>query len=653
MSSLHNTCRGIVQGVFDAIGAKKDTIRAKIAMRAMGSATITAGGVSMKKKEKLKYNIFQNILFLLQGIREDCPILLVFFAAQIVLSVVSPVFGIYLPKVALDLVLKEAGTREIFFVLGAGGFMMMLSMSLSGMADQGKYMLCNGRRTYYRLKLFFQSLSCDYIHVERAEGQIKFRRADATLEKGDASGTSVMIHSGMDMIITLLCFVIYSGIISNLSLVMILVVIGLSLVNLFSTRKAQSYEHTRQKEAADYDRKYWYVVYTGEDARFGKDMRLYQAGGWFMELGNSLIEQIGKLREQIQNRYFAAGIVHGATLFLQEAIAYGYLIYAVANHHITISEFTLYMGAISGFSGMVGRMVNSINQLNKANLDINDMRAFMDSTDEPDPEHPLELSEITDYSIEFRDVSFSYDAETPVLEHLNLKLAAGERVALVGVNGAGKTTLVKLLCRFYTPSSGTILIGGQDICRFRKKDLQKLFSAVFQDIFILPVTVAENVSLQKAEDTDRDKVKACLEKARLWERIAQCEAGIDTPMTREIEEGLVLSGGQQQKLLMARALYKDAPILILDEPTSALDPIAESETYQQFHKMAAAKTAIYISHRLASTRFCDKIAFLKDGSIIEEGTHEELLKRGGAYAQMFEVQSHYYRQEKGGAEDVR
>ncbi len=223
-------------------------------------------------------------------------------------------------------------------------------------------------------------------------------------------------------------------------------------------------------------------------------------------------------------------------------------------------------------------------------------------------------------------------------------------MALVGINGAGKTTIVKLLCGFYRPNSGEILIGGKDIRDFRKEDLFSLFSTVFQDIYIQPFTVAENVSLQDANHTDRSRVQECLAQAGLWDKISQCEMGMDTPMTKDLTNGLVLSGGEQQKLLMARALYKGAPIFILDEPTAALDPIAESQTYEQFHKLAADKTTLYISHRLASTRFCDKIAFLKNGTITEEGTHEGLLQKGGDYSKMFELQSHYY---QNGKEDER
>lgn len=600
-----------------------------------------------KEKKKLQYRIFQNIFFLLKGIKEEHPTLILLIAIQIILSVVAPVFGIYIPKIALDLVLNKATLQEIFTVLGTIGIIMALSMGLSGMADSGKYMLYNDMRRYYQQKLFLQSLNCDYKIMESEEGQTKYERAFTTLQWGDMSCTSVMLVSVIDIAVNLLCFCIYSGIMLTLNPLIILLLIALSMISLFCTKRAQNYENAKRDEIAVCNKKIQYVIHAGDSSQFGKDMRLYRTGGWFLSLRNTLIEQSGRITAKIQNRYFAAGAGNACVLFLRDGIAYTYLIYAVLSHIITISEFTLYFGAITAFSGFVSSIVTSLNQLNGANLEMNSLRAFLDNTDEPDPEQPLDPAEIPDYSIEFCDVCFSYNPDSPpVLNHLNLKIEAGEKVALVGVNGIGKTTMVKLLCGFYKPDSGKILIGGKDIRCLQKKDLFTLFSIVFQDIYIPPFTVAENISLQEAKNTDRDRVQSCLIKAGLWEKICQCENGIDTPMTKEITDGLVLSGGEQQKLLMARALYKNAPILILDEPTAALDPIAESQTYEQFHRFAANKTTLYISHRLASTRFCHKIAFLKDGRITEEGTHDELLRKGGDYSKMFQLQSHYYQKGK-------
>lgn len=227
------------------------------------------------------------------------------------------------------------------------------------------------------------------------------------------------------------------------------------------------------------------------------------------------------------------------------------------------------------------------------------------------------------------------------MDHFNLKINAGEKLALVGVNGAGKTTFVKLLCGMYEPDEGRILIGGIDRNEFPKEELYELFSAVFQEPFILPVTVAENLTFER--DYDSKKAWDALERAGLSEKFHEKGVTMDTFFDKDMDEdGIELSGGEEQRFLLARALYKDAPILVLDEPTAALDPIAESEIYDNYAQYSEGKTAVFISHRLASTRFSDRIVLLGEGGILEEGSHQELMDLKGAYANMFEVQSRYY-----------
>lgn len=603
------------------------------------------------QKEKPVYNVLQNISFLLGQIRLGHPSLLVFLALELVFSVVSPAFGIYLPKIAVDLAQSQAGLEQILVSLGGFGLLTALCMGISSSVARGQYMLYNDMRAYFQLRLLYQSLSCDYRVIESEAGQTKYQRAWNSVYFGDFSGTSVMLVACRDIAVNILCFFLYSGILASFSPLLIVLLTGLSLLSLLATRRAQVYENSRRNDQAQVERKLRYVVNTGGSVPFGKDIRLYGMGSWFRSLRDRLIGQSSALIGKIQNRYFGAGAVNAAVLLVRDGLVYGLLIGAVTGGRIGVSDFVLYFGAVTSFSGFVTSVVNSFGQLNGANLQMNDLRAFFDQTDEPEPEHPAVLSDLHGSSIEFRDVSFSYEGGKRVLDHFNLTIRPGEKIALVGVNGAGKTTLVKLLCGFYRPDSGEIRVGGVRLDRLRKQDRFRLFSAVFQDVFLPPFSVAETISLQPAGRTDRARVESCLKKVGLWERIASLPYGIDTPMTRETEEhGVVLSGGQRQKLLMARALYRDAPVYILDEPTAALDPIAESETYEQFRTMADGKTVLYISHRLASTRFCDRIVLLENGRAAEEGTHDTLLRSGGRYAELYEMQSRYYR-EKGAAEN--
>ena len=247
--------------------------------------------------------------------------------------------------------------------------------------------------------------------------------------------------------------------------------------------------------------------------------------------------------------------------------------------------------------------------------------------------------------IEFRNVSFSYgQAEPEIFRNLNLTIRPGEKIALVGANGAGKTTLVKLLCGLYEPDEGQILIGGVDRNLFPREEIYRLFSAVFQEQLILPFTVGENLAMDRAERIDGRRAWEALNKAGLGDLFRQRGIGLKSYMTKVMmENGVELSGGERQRFLLARALYKDGPILVLDEPTAALDPIAESRIYARYNQYSQGKTALFISHRLASTRFSDRIVLLEKGRIAEMGTHEELMRAQGAYAKMYEIQSSYYR----------
>ena len=281
-------------------------------------------------------------------------------------------------------------------------------------------------------------------------------------------------------------------------------------------------------------------------------------------------------------------------------------------------------------------------------LDISIIREFIEYHEPFSLDDGREISPdpMGKYEIALENVSFKYPgSEKYILKNVNLTLHAGEKLAVVGLNGAGKTTIVKLLCGFYDPTEGRVTLNGTDIRELRRRDYYKMFSAVFQSFSLLASTVAANVA-QSEDDIDMQRVRDCAAMAGLTEKIESLPQGYDTLMNRDVyEDAIMLSGGETQRLMLARALYKNSPIIMLDEPTAALDPIAEAELYEKYGDMTSGKSSVYISHRLASTRFCDRILFIEDGGIAEQGTHDELLAKGGRYAELFEVQSRYYKEE--------
>ena len=328
-------------------------------------------------------------------------------------------------------------------------------------------------------------------------------------------------------------------------------------------------------------------------------------------------------------------------------IAYIYLINMALNEGLSVSEFLLYFTAVTTFTSWVMGILQEMSALHKESLDISRLREFLDYPEPFKFENGEEIPAAENYELKLVNVSFRYPgAETDTIHGLNLTVRPGEKLAIVGLNGAGKTTLVKLLCGLIDPTEGAVLLNGKDIRDFNRKSYYDLFSAVFQEFSVLDVTVAEQIA-QTTVNIDYDKIADCVEKAGLTSTIEKLPKGLETHIGREVHlDGVLFSGGQTQRLMLARALYKNGPILLLDEPTAALDPIAENDIYMKYSEMTSGKTSLFISHRLASTRFCDRIIFVADGGIKEEGTHESLLALGGEYANLFEVQSRYYQEGK-------
>lgn len=375
------------------------------------------------------------------------------------------------------------------------------------------------------------------------------------------------------------------------------------------------------------------------DYRNGKDIRIFH----LYPMIEKLLRSIGL--EQIEIWSFWNGKCQaGITCLMQAvmALAYVYVGGKAMSGAISIGSVLMYAGAINQLSTSVagcirlyGECVNRMSYMGK-------LKEFLDTPDmEYDGTLPVEKRDDARYEICFEDVTFTYPGtEKPALDHVSLKFEIGSRTALVGKNGSGKTTLIKLLCRLYEPDSGRILLNGIDIRYFEYKEYVQLFSVVFQDFHLFAYPIGENIA--GSRHVDEERAWDALEKAGMKERVMEMEDKLDTLLYKNTGEGVEISGGEAQKLALARALYKDAPFVVLDEPTAALDPFAEAEVYEHFKELVRDRTSIYISHRMSSCKFCDEILVLDEGKIAERGTHSELLERNGIYAGLYRTQAQYY-----------
>ncbi len=442
-------------------------------------------------------------------------------------------------------------------------------------------------------------------------------------------------------------FLVYLTILSHLDGVLLAVVAVTCVIGFLASRYSNNWMFTHREAEDVYYAKKRYIRGKAESVELAKDIRIFGLQGWLNELLKNVHDIYLDFRLKVERMRLLADLTEAVLTAARNGIAYVYLIHMALEEGLGVPEFLLYFTAVTGFTEWIMGILQQAAKLHKQSLDISCVREYLEYP-EPFKFEEGEAVPVADgYELRLENVSFRYPGtEKDTIHELNLTVHAGEKLAVVGLNGAGKTTLVRLLCGLFDPTKGRVLLNGRDIRDFNRREYYGLFSAVFQEFSILDVTVAENIA-QTSRQIDYDKVRDCIEKAGLAKTIAELPDGLDTHVGRDVYlDGVLFSGGQTQRLMLARALYKDAPVLMLDEPTAALDPIAENDIYLKYNDMTAGKTSVFISHRLASTRFCDRIIFLADGRIAEEGTHESLLAAGGEYAKLFEVQSRYYQEGK-------
>lgn len=428
--------------------------------------------------------------------------------------------------------------------------------------------------------------------------------------------------------------------------VLLYLVFNVAIIYYFTLR-IKKYEHGKKDDISELNRKGDYIYDIMYNFAYGKDIRIYNLSQWIANKFQRFKAEEVKIHKDIKYKYFKVALVEIFLHLIRESIVYIYLIYMVLNGNLSIGNFVMYSAVIAGFATWMQNILDDIAFINTQSLYIDDYRDFLDQDLEIEKSNYVNIPKDNNYEIEFKNVSFKYpNSERYILKNLSLKINKGQRLAIVGINGAGKTTFVKLITRLYEPTEGEILLNGVNITKFDRDEYYKLFSAVFQEIKMFAFSIAENISFKEKDKIDRERVMESINKAGMVEKINSLENGIDTSLLKILDStGIEFSGGQNQKLALARGLYKDGPIVILDEPTAALDPIAEYNIYKSFNNMIGDKTALFISHRLASTRFCDVIAYFEDGEIQEYGTHEELLMKNGKYAEMFNVQASYYKEE--------
>lgn len=608
--------------------------------------------------EKQKtYGFLNNFIYALNIERKSNLRLLAITLIKPIGDIVGTLLNSYAPKYVLSFIEDDLPFNTIIMYTVIICLIMMILDVISTTCYNSFEFEYRKTEGYVEKKRMDKLFHTDFKNMESPDFLDYAQRAKTALNRG--KGFHGVLYQSRNFIAQGTLMILSAALIGIQNILMMIIFIVIS----FGIVKISSFFTKRDKikfsdAMAPTWRKMNYLESTTKNFDFAKDIRLFNMSNAFFNQLSGVNETYKELNRKHHNRMVLWEVSLGSVLIVQKILMYTWLVYNVVTGAYQISDFVLYVGLVSTFHASVGYVNWIYSDMRTNSLMINDYRNFVDwkedrkTADEKDG-HITEIN-LDKFEFRFENVSFKYPGhDNYVLKNVNLTIKNGAKLAVVGVNGAGKTTFIKLMMKLYEPSEGRILLNDVDIKEYNREEYFKLFSPVFQNVECFAMPIYQNISFAEEDKTDMNKINEVLEQSGLSEKINSYEKGIHTNLLKIFDkEGIDLSGGEKQRLAMARALYKDGKVVILDEPTATLDALAEDRMYREFENMIYGKTAVFISHRLGSTRFCDKIAMFEDGTIVEEGTHEELMAKNGKYAYMFGIQSQYYDEKQKNSDNV-
>lgn len=596
-----------------------------------------------------EFGFFSNLKFVLKVMKKYSPMLLFLLPVSAMISVGNRYTVSFLIKYIIDIATNHGTLQQLLITLSIFSVIFITLWNTNSWYNSKSEIKCIIARMNLILEKNLITMTMPFIYTEDPN-MLDCNQKASQAVGGNQQGVEGMMHIILNFSGSLGAVIAGLSIISTINFKIVILMIAIALANFFISNLANKWckKHVWD-ELAPWWRKRWYMDIALGDFSYAKDIRMFGLKNYLTHK----FQEINKIRFNYQKKnnrvWLLVSIASSFFWVISQVLIYIYLIRCIFAKTITIGNFTLYLSATATFFECVMSLLNSITNFLNNSRYVDDFRSFYEMPELrqnlPDQKTNLpKLQPQSQYEFEFQNVSFKYPrAERFALQNVSIKIKAGERLAVVGLNGAGKSTFIKLLLRLYQPTEGKILLNGIDIQTYDLNSYFKIFAPVFQEVNLFAMSFAENVSMKSLENTDKDLAHQSVVQSGLEEKLDSLEKGLDTQLLKVIhDDGIDLSGGQKQKLALARALYKNSPVVVLDEPTAALDAIAESKLYSDFDKLIGGKTSIYISHRLSSTQFCNNVAMFKDGKLIEYGTHESLLKQNGEYANMFKIQAQYY-----------
>lgn len=600
-----------------------------------------------------EYGVISNCRYILGKFVKYRKSLILFIITGSIAAASMTYLWSFIGKLVIDMIEQQASSPDkdikpllyLTLITSAAELLFMWLNTVSSMKMSVGF-------TYVRLMIIKEriakTLGMEYEALETPEMLDRLQKAKRATA-GDWQGVQGMMTYMQVMGVQIISVTIAVAIMTTFNPWIILIIVVISFAQFLF------FDYIRKKDKKEmwdammpHWRKLEYMENVTTDFSYAKDIRLFGMQKYLAKKQIDVYDE--ELRHWIKSRqYWIYNTIfaHGISL-LRQLIIIGWLVYSVVFNGLSIGNFTLYTASAAAFSNAINEILQALSALRERSAHTDDYRSFMDIPSADDKAQTIPIPPADKYTFEFKNVSFKYRGqEKYALKNVNLTLHAGEKLAVVGLNGAGKSTFIKLLLRLYDVTEGCILMNGTDIRKFDRKEYYELFAPAFQDVMVFAFPVAENVSMKEPFNTDKAEAEKILRLAGLGDKLDKLEKGVDTELLKVLyDDGVDLSGGEKQKLALARALYKKSKIIVLDEPTAALDALAEFRLYQSFNELVGDRTAVYISHRLSSTRFCDRVAMFKDGEMVEIGTHDSLMEADGAYADMFRVQAQYYVEDK-------
>ncbi|PEF43842.1 ABC transporter ATP-binding protein [Bacillus cereus] len=588
--------------------------------------------------------MFKGVIYLIKICWRFDKVYVVALFSQQIINAISSLMLIIIPKFIIDELVgnKDAKLLTIYCVTLISLYFIssVISNILSKLIFTHKISVFNEFQVYLSTLIS----SADYEQLED-NNFLDLKEKAYKFLYANGSGFAQILDNTVAILGKFIFILGLIGIIATFDLYMVALFIVLTIFSVFIDAKMKKKNIQIQLEKVLCERKGQYFLNLFSDFSFGKEIRVNNLSNWLISKYKIQLNENEKFYKKMSKNNIHSANFNSVTILVQQLCVYAYLVYKALFNLISIGDFSMYIQTVNNFSATLKGIISDIVDVQQYRIYYEEFRKYIDikndlrkGTLKPDFSNGI-------YEIKFKNVSFRYkNQENYALKNVTLTISPNEKLAIVGENGAGKTTFVKLLSRLYDPTEGEILLNGINIKDIDYDYYMNLFSVIYQDFKLFSFTIRDNICLDKSNDIDDLQYNKILKQSGIHKKIESLPYGSETYIYKNFSKhSFEPSGGEGQKIALSRALIKDAPYIILDEPTAALDPRAEHEMYSHFSDLVKNKVAIYISHRLSSTKFCDKIAVFKNGRLIEYGSHSELIIYNSYYNELFTMQAKYYK----------